>query len=622
MDNILKERENEILCPNCIDPINNKPTNNNENMNIENEINEFEKFTCQKCTLDFSFIFCIFCEKKIYMKIFPKSEKYNGLNGYNIKCPYESCQKIFYFTSCPKCEKIQKIQKYIKEGNIITCIYCNIKYIQVHSPVKYSTDMSYTEISKFTTNFPNGVFITKDEKGFQKINCYYCLRPIIFPILKDHNYFYYECQKVECPYEDCKKEFNRIICPSCCSENYINDGYYQMGSLITCNFCKESFGKIICHFCKQMNTCKKQFKLGHMKCGFGNCLKESNLVNCIFCRKLNFFDLNENVNGKTIKCGYCKNIFNEVLCPFCRQINPFPLGDFSFGKAYKCQYITCMKIFQFSICPKCFCYTILEEISEGQKMKCDKCKIIFRNIGCPFCKINIIIVNSSFKIGKMIKCPNANCQKIFSFINCSNCQKLIFSQENENLCGKAVKCPYKGCKIYTVNIICPICNVNIIYANEKKSFIEGEKIICKNCKNKFKFTSLNEEVFSNDIIYLKEIEGKTINFGVGEVDENYMVIQQLFTDFSKIKKQKQIILPSFCNFDRNLINNINLNYIKSNYEGYQDCMICQNNIKESIFYPCGHRCVCYNCAVLVFIVKKKCPKCDKNIICIIRKIFE
>ena len=620
MENCVKKNENEILCPNCTHPINYKPINNNENMIIENEINEFGKFTCQNCNLDFSFIVCIFCEKMIYMKIFPKPAEYNGLNGYNIKCPYESCQKIFYFTSCPKCEKIQKNKQFIKEGDIITCIYCNIKYIQVHSPEKYSTDITYIEKPRFITNFPNGIIITKDEKSFQKINCCYCLRPIKFTLLKNHiNYYYFECQKVKCPYEDCSKEFNRIICPTCSNENYINDGYYQMGSLITCNCCKESFGKIICHFCRQMNICKKKFNLGHMKCGFGNCLKESNIINCIFCRRLNFFDINENVNGKTIKCGYCKNIFNEVLCPFCQQINPFPLGDFSFGKAYKCQYMTCMKIFQFLICPKCFCYTILEEISEGQKMRCEKCNIIFRNIGCPFCKINIIILNTSFKIGNMIKCPNQNCQKIFSFINCSKCQKLIFSQENENLCGKAVKCPYQGCNSYTINIICPTCKVNIIYTDEEKNWDFRENKICQKCKNKF---VLDKKVFSDKIIYLKEINGKTINFGVGEVDENYVAIQKLFTDISKIKKQQNTILPNFRNFNRHLITNQNLNDIKSNYVGYKDCIICHNNIKESIFYPCGHRCVCYNCAVIVFIVNKKCPKCKKDIICVIRKVFE
>ena len=619
MNNFIKEKESAILCPNCLNHIIDKPSNNNDN--IENENNEFGKFTCQYCNLDFSFIFCIFCEKKIYMKIFPNTSNYNGLNGYNIKCPYKSCQKVFYFTSCPNCTKIQKINKYIKEGNLIICPNCKIKYTQVHCPVKNCTDITYIQISKFFNNFPNGLSITHKDEKKQKTNCYYCSRPIVFPLLiNNKKYKYYECQKVKCPYEDCKKEFNRIICPKCSSENYINDGYYEMGSLITCYFCKESFGKIICHFCRQMNVCKKKFKLGHMKCGFGNCLKESNLINCIFCRKINYFDLNENVNGKTIKCGYCKNKFNEILCPFCRQINAFPLGDFSFGKLYKCQYMTCMKRFQFSICPNCFCYSVLEDDEEGQKMKCDKCNIIFRNIACPFCKINIIIKNSFFKVGKMIKCANEKCQKNFSFINCSKCQKLIFSQENENLCGKSVKCPYQGCKRYTINVICTSCNINIIYANEKKSFKEGDKIKCQKCHKEYPFT-FDEEVFSNDITYLKEINGETINFGIGEKDENLELIQQLFTDFGKIKKQTHTILPSFTNYDKNSTNIQNLNTFKSNYTNFKDCIICHNNIKESIFYPCGHRCLCYNCAVIVFNVEKKCPKCKKEIICVIRKIF-
>ena len=142
------------------------------------------------------------------------------------------------------------------------------------------------------------------------------------------------------------------------------------------------------------------------------------MVNCLFCKKLNIFDLKEQIIGKNIKCGYCKNNFNEI--------NPFPLADFSFGKSYKCQYITCMKNFLFSICPKCFRYTFSQDKVEGQKMKCDKCQTIFMNFGCPFCKANIIINNSSFKIGQMIKCPNEKCNKEYSFICCSKCQKLIF----------------------------------------------------------------------------------------------------------------------------------------------------------------------------------------------------
>ena len=609
MNNILEQ--NEILCPNCKEPIIN-------NSNDENEINEFTKLTCQNCFLDFSFIFCIFCSKKIFMKIYTNAVEYNGLNGYNIKCPYKSCQNIFYFTSCPKCNKNQKIKQFIKEGNIITCLYCSIQYIQAHNPIIYSTDITYIEKPKFYSNFPNGLIVPYNKEIiFQKINCNYCLRPIVYRSVKGHRNQYLECQKVECPYEDCRKEFNRLICPFCTNEKYINDGYYQMGSIVKCMACKKSFGKIICPCCKGMNICDNQFKLGIIKCGFANCLKESNMINCIFCRKINIFDLNENINGKTIKCGYCKNTFNETLCPFCRKINPFPLGDFCFGKAYKCQYLTCMKIFQFLICPKCFGYSVLNENEEGQRMKCDKCDIIFINFGCPFCKLNIIIYNSSFKIGQMVKCPNENCTKIFSFINCSKCKKLIFSQENENLCGKSVKCPYQGCERFTINLICPICKVNIIYINETKSFELGEIIICKKCKNRYQF-KINEEIYSKEITYLKEIEGKTIDFGIGEIDENYLAVQELFFGFNQKSNQRKTIYTSFISSDKDS-NNYN---IETNIQLYKECIICHNNIKESIFYPCGHRLVCYNCAVILFSVFKKCPKCKKDIICIIKKIYE
>ena len=617
--------EDKILCPTCIEPINlsiNKSKNNNESF-LEIEIKEFTKITCQKCNLEFSFLYCEFCKSKIFMKIHPDSNliEYNGINGYNIKCPYKSCGKIFYFTICQKCKKKQKLKKFIKEGNIIICKYCNFQYIQVHTPIKYCTDISYMEKKKINSNFPSGIIIThKNEILYQKINCFYCLRPIVYASTKNHLNKYIEGQKVKCPYEDCGKLFNRIICPFCYYEIYINDGYYEMGSLIRCNFCKMHFGKIICIHCKKINKFQDKFKLGHLKCGFANCLKESNLVNCIFCKQLNIFDLNFYINGKTIKCGYCKNLFNEILCPYCRQINPFPLADFSFGKIYKCQYLTCMKQFQFFICPKCLNYSFSKDLVEGQKMNCDKCKIRFMNIECPFCKLNVIIYNSNFKIGQMIKCPNEKCGKIYSFISCSKCKKIIFSRENENLCGKAIKCPYYNCKNYTVSIICPLCKVNIIFENEKKSFIEGEDITCKKCKNKYEFHQ-NNEVNFKEIIYLKEIEGKTIDYGFGEVDENYLAIQELFYGFNKTKNKKFYlsITNSTLNEENNIIKN---NFKEKNNLYYKDCIICHNNIKESVFYPCGHRCTCYNCAVITFGVTKKCPKCKKEATCIIKKVYE
>ena len=470
-----------------------------------------------------------------------------------------------------------------------------------------------------TLNSPNGIILryNNNEIIYQKINCYYCLRPIVFSSTNDKKNIYIECQQVQCPYQDCLKIFNRIICPKSYCEIYINDGFYEMGSLIRCKYekCGNHFGKIFCPHCQKINKLQKKFKLGYIKCGFGDCLKASNLVNCIFCRKLNVFDLKTHVNGKTIKCGYCRNKFNEILCPYCKQINPFPLADFCFGKIYKCIYLTCMQKFQFLICPKCLEYSFSQELEEGRKMKCGKCQIRFMNFGCPYCKSNIIIYNSSFKIGQMIECPNEKCSKTYCFICCSGCKKLIFSQENENLNGKVVICPYHNCNTITVSRICHLCRANIVYSNINKGIKEGEYVYCVKCNQNYRFQK-NNDICKSEIIYLKEIEGKTIKYGVGEVDENYLAIQDLFWVSNKKKKISSDLFTINTLNDKSIINDYN------NDISYKECIICHKNIKESVFFPCGHRCTCYNCAVITFTVRKKCPKCQREIKCVIKKVYE
>ena len=95
-----KSESFNISCPQCSESIFGGNNRNNNN-NINNRINsscEFIKFNCQKCDIDFCYILCAYCDKKIYMKIHPEGLDYNGLNGFNINCPYESCSKTFYFT--------------------------------------------------------------------------------------------------------------------------------------------------------------------------------------------------------------------------------------------------------------------------------------------------------------------------------------------------------------------------------------------------------------------------------------------------------------------------------------------------------------------------------------------
>ena len=615
-----KERE-MIQCPKCSEPVNielNYLKKSNGLMSYQESVPDFLTITCQKCSLNFKFIICVYCKRKIFMKIHPKEVKYNGLNGYNIKCPYQSCEKIFYFTKCIKCKKVQKQKREIKEGSILQCVYCKIQYFQVNCPVKYCNDLNSFEKPQFHNNFPIGAMLVhNNEIIYQKINCYYCNRPIVFASKKNNKNKYYEAQKVICPYKNCLKSFNRIICVTCSEEIYINDGFYQMGSKIKCYKCKTSFGKILCVSCGKMNTCQQNFfKFGIMKCGFQNCLQENNLINCLYCRKLNIIDKKIQINGQPIKCGYCKNTFNMIICPYCEEVNPFPLSDFSFGKIYKCQYVTCMKEYQFVLCPQCHIHSFIKDKNEGHKFKCEECQTLFMNWGCPFCKTNIMDKKTTLQMGQMIRCPSETCKKVYSFIRCSSCQKLIFSKENENIIGKAVKCPNQNCKVYTLITYCPMCNIKSTYTGKKTSLNDGESILCENCKKRYIFSKNNTLLYKGNLIALKEIVGKTIDFGVGEVDENYLAIQELFFHV------KSNIYPIVF-VKENSEKNSGDKYSRiSKYSTLGECIVCHNNLKESIFYPCGHRCVCYNCAVILFAVSKKCPKCNNEVSCIIKKIHE
>ena len=615
--------EERILCPQCCNPIklhsNNIKMSNGFNIITKvSELTDFSKLFCKQCEIFFTFISCIYCRKKIFMKSYPKDVLYNGINGYNIKCPYKACDKIFYFTKCPKCQLVQKQKRFIQEGNIITCIneLCKFQYLQVNCPIKFCTDLMSLEKPKFFTNFPIGIMLLhKNEIMFQKINCNNCCRPIIYQSKKEQKNKYCEGQKVECPYLDCKQIFNRLICPKCCEEIYINGGWYEMGSKIRCPGCKTYFGKILCPSCGKMNTCEKNFfKSGHMKCGFRNCLKENNMINCLYCRKLNILDINTQISGQVIKCGYCKNTFNEIFCPFCKKTNPFPLADFAFGKIYKCQYYTCMKKFQFLICPQCHIQSFITEKQEGQKLKCEGCQTLFMNWGCPFCKANILDENTQLNLGEKIKCPSKSCNKIYSFLRCSACERLIFSKENEILCGKSVKCPYQNCRAYTLITYCTKCGMKTTYTGKKSSLNEGENVHCENCKNDYSFQK-NNSLYEGNLKILEQIEGKTINFGVGEIDENYLATRNLFFgDTKAVNLPLQFISESSDKFT--------LKASTKSKKNLGECIVCHNNLKESVFVPCGHRCVCYNCAVIVFSVNKKCPKCNQSASCFIKKVYE
>ena len=615
-----KISEDKIICPKCSE--NSRMNNSIINFNINNP-SEFDKIICKKCSFEFCYILCEFCSKKIYMKINKVNQLYNGMNAFNIACPYKLCEKIFYFTECIKCKRTQKHRKNIKEGEIIKCIYknCQFEYIQNNCPMLHCTDMDYIDKKQMMANFPEGILSKHNNKIiYQKINCLYCWRPIVYPSSKVHRNKYYECQLVECPYKDCRKGFNRIICPICFYEIYVKDGWYEMGSEIKCKNCKNYFGKILCPSCGKMNECKDDyFKLGKMVCGFQNCHKENYMINCIFCRKLNIFNKETPISGQLIKCGYCHNEFNEILCPFCKNIIPFPSGDFSFGKVYKCIYVSCLKEFQFLICPNCFSYSFKEDNQEGKKLNCINCNTKFMNWGCPFCKAIIMDKNTNLKLGKLVKCPNIKCQKVYSFIRCSKCQKLIFSKENENILDVNIKCPHKNCGAYTLVSVCSCCDTKAVYCDSRKNYKEGDLIKCPNpdCKKEY-ICKKDNSIYNNILTVLPKIDGTAIKFGIAQVDENYLYKQDLFMDKRSVKISR--LFPTQYISETDTSPNIERGRIER--ESFEECIICHNNRKESIFYPCGHRCACYNCAVLYFSVYHRCPRCQKEAKCIIKKVYD
>ena len=113
---------------------------------------------------------------------------------------------------------------------------------------------------------------------------------------------------------------------------------------------------------------------------------------------------------------------------------------------------------------------------------------------------------------------------------------------------------------------------------------------------------IKKEIYSDNLSILEEIQGEIIQFGKNCVDENYLLIENSLINSDSYKQES--------------------NVIQKKDEKNNMCMICHSNIKESVFYPCGHRWTCYNCAVYFFTMFKKCPRCDKVATCIIQRIYE
>jgi len=53
----------------------------------------------------------------------------------------------------------------------------------------------------------------------------------------------------------------------------------------------------------------------------------------------------------------------------------------------------------------------------------------------------------------------------------------------------------------------------------------------------------------------------------------------------------------------------------------RECEVCFDLVKDTLLAPCGHICMCYDCAVVVKTQKKICPICRTPILSIYRAYF-
>ena len=643
MFNIPSSKE-KLLCPYCIKDV---LQSNQIRYSLLNDY-EFKPIYCESCLKFFTFLICPHCKYKIYFQSEKESkDDLNGLNGTNIKCPYLNCNKFIFITKCPKCNRNQKLQCNIPDGKPLTCQFkeCSHNYLYINCPVKNCQEVSILNKEASLKRFPDGMLFVHNDKNknekiiFQKIICHYCIRPIIYKSTEKDIQRYYEGQKIICPYEDCKKAFNRITCPICSFVIIFDNGWYRMGTRIKCANCQDIFSKILCPKCNKILTFQKgNFTEGYiLTCGFKNCRFKCQIVNCVHCRRMNFFSKENLILGQAIRCHYsdCKKIFNQIICPFCNEYNVFPNGDFFFGRNYQCIYRNCLRMFTYFICPFCFDFSMNEKYEEGLNLECLNCRKTFFNTGCPFCKKIILVKQVTVRQGQLIQCPNIECNKIFSFIACPSCKRLVFSRENKSIFGQSLKCSFIECKCVFITIKCNHCEKKIILKN-KEEIRPNEIIKCPNCKKEVNCSyESNETILKDNLILLNIAEGNGINFGKGNIDENFIAKNEIMIKCDKIYKNPSLIGVSSemdMSTKKQIDNSSQVYYNNSYQETYylnrnknvilKVCMLCQNNPRESVFVPCGHRCTCYHCGILFFTTHKKCPKCQKDARTFIKRIYQ
>jgi protein neuralized len=313
------------------------------------------------------------------------------------------------------------------------------------------------------------------------------------------------------------------------------------------------------------------------------------------------------------------------------KFNLFPKGEFSFGSKITCVFENCNKTFRIFICPNCNNYQVeTKDMLEGQIIKCMKCEIHFFSISCPHCRKNILGKNTKLSFGQSVLCPYKNCQRLFSYLYCCKCKRPLYDKNNAYSDELVVCCPYKNCKTRFINCLCPNClrnNFTIIKSdneNQKINIDFKDLMECIHCKNKF-FPQKRFNIF-NDGIIMEFTQGKTIYFNdaikepsqairsknlIPINSEIYKLIENCEKDNNKIIQLGQSVN------DTTMIEQVVKNEVRI------QCCFCLENKSESVFIPCGHRCVCFRCGEIIMKSQnKRCPICQEEAFYLLKKVYD